>query len=67
MIDPYSILGISRDASDEEVKKAYRKMSRKYHQDANIDGQQRIPILTIRIKNRLRRNSSRFSRLMSRL
>lgn len=27
MIDPYSILGISRDASDEEVKKAYRKMS----------------------------------------
>ena len=25
MIDPYSILGISRDASDEEVKKAYRK------------------------------------------
>ena len=37
MIDPYSILGISRDASDEEVKKAYRKMSRKYHPDANID------------------------------
>ena len=30
MIDPYSILGISRDASDEEVKKAYRKMSTKY-------------------------------------
>ena len=26
MIDPYSILGISRDASDEEVKKAYRTM-----------------------------------------
>ena len=37
MIDPYSILGISRDASDEEVKKAYRKLSRKYHPDANID------------------------------
>ena len=37
MIDPYSILGISRDASDEEVKKAYRKMSRKYHPDANIN------------------------------
>ena len=36
MIDPYSILGISRDASDEEVKKAYRKLSRKYHPDANI-------------------------------
>ena len=37
MIDPYSILGISRDASDDEVKKAYRKLSRKYHPDANID------------------------------
>ena len=37
MIDPYSILGISRDASDDEVKKAYRKLSRQYHPDANID------------------------------
>ena len=37
MIDPYSILGISRDASDEEVKKAYRKMSRKYHPDSYVD------------------------------
>ncbi|MDO4276700.1 MAG: J domain-containing protein [Eubacteriales bacterium] len=37
MLDPYSILGISRDASDEEIKKAYRRLSRKYHPDANID------------------------------
>ena len=37
MIDPYSILGISRDASDEEVKKAYRRLSRKYHLDAFFD------------------------------
>ncbi len=37
MIDPYSILGISRDASDDEVKKAYRRLSRKYHPDANIN------------------------------
>ena len=37
MIDPYSVLGISRDASDEEVKKAYRALSRKYHPDANIN------------------------------
>lgn len=37
MADPYSILGISRDASDEEIKKAYRSLSRKYHPDANIN------------------------------
>lgn len=37
MFDPYSVLGISRNATDEEVKKAYRKLSRKYHPDANIN------------------------------
>lgn len=36
MMDPYSILGVSRDATDEEIKKAYRAMSRKYHPDANV-------------------------------
>ena len=33
MKDPYSILGITSDATDEEVKKAYRKMAIKYHPD----------------------------------
>lgn len=37
MFDPYSVLGVSRDATDEEIKKAYRKLSRKYHPDANIN------------------------------
>lgn len=37
MIDPYQVLGISRGASDEEIKKAYRNLSRRYHPDANIN------------------------------
>ena len=33
MSDPYSVLGIPSSASDDEVKKAYRELARKYHPD----------------------------------
>ncbi len=41
MRDPYQVLGIGRDATEDEIKKAYRNLSRKYHPDANINNPNR--------------------------
>ena len=36
MTDPYKVLGVKYDATDDEIKKAYRTLSRQYHPDANM-------------------------------
>ena len=37
MLDPYSVLGVPSNASMDDIKKAYRKLSRMYHPDANVN------------------------------
>ena len=35
--DPYSVLGVSKDATEQEIKKAYRQKAKLYHPDFHPD------------------------------
>ncbi|SDC08062.1 DnaJ C-terminal domain-containing protein [Niabella drilacis] len=43
-IDYYKILGISKDASADDIKKAYRKLARKHHPDLNPDDNEAVKL-----------------------
>ena len=42
MKDYYKILGVQENSNDEDIKKAYRKLSKEYHPDVNPNGTERF-------------------------
>ena len=50
MTDPYKVLGVSRDATDIEIKNAYRALARKYHPDNYADNPDMAELATEKMK-----------------
>ncbi len=42
MKDYYKILGVQENSTDDDIKKAYRKLSKEYHPDVNPNGAERF-------------------------
>ena len=61
MKDPYEILGISKNATDDEVKAAYRALARKYHPDNFEDSNPLKELATEKMQLNIAKNIVLFS------
>ena len=44
--DPYKILGLTREATGDDIRRAYRRLAKEYHPDVNPDGEDRFKKIT---------------------